>query len=376
MVAFKKPPGKDEVSVVIAGERFAYWSEVEIVLSLDAMSTVELTAPWDADRHYLRDVFRPFTFKPLEVKLGDTQLFKGTLVSVEPQSDANSSTVTLAGYSLPGVLGDCAMPADSVPLEFNKQGFVHILDAITAPFGIDFDVRVDTGAPFDKVALEVDKKPLEFLIELAKQRNFVISSTRDGALLCWRSVAPGRPIARLENRPAGSVKASFDSQDYFSELTGFAPAKRRKKGQKLGGSRFTGKNPWLTNVLRPMSFKLEDTEKGDVPEAVNARLGRMMANLASFSVEDIPTWRDPQGKLIEPNTTIMLHCPEAMVFDPYEFLIRHVVLKADAERQSCSLGLVMPGAFSGEMPDKLPWDEGPGFSAGTIDIETQVLGAL
>jgi hypothetical protein len=232
-------------------------------------------------------------------------------------------------------------------------------------------VRIDTGAAFKKEALEVDKKPLSFLIELAKQRNFVLSSTEAGALLCWRSVTTGSPVARLENRPAGTVKAAFSSQDYFSEMTGFCPRTRKKKGSK-----FRERNPWLTNVLRPMAFKLQDTEPGDAPNAVRAKLGRMFANMAAVDVEDLPTWRDPKGNLFRPNTTIELHCPDMMIYEPYEFLIRHVKLKASADSQTASLNLVMPGAFSGESPESLPWDEGLSLGIGGLSIEDEVLGAL
>ena len=376
MVSFAKQPKPDDVSVVIDDQEFRYWTEVEVVLSLDAMSTVELKAPWDSKRHDLREVFRPFKFKPMQVLLGGKPLFTGTAVSTDPTSSAEESTVSLSGYSLPGVLNDCDMPADLVPFEFNKQSFRNILNSITKPFGIDVDVRADTGAVFDKVALDVDKKPFEFLVELAKQRNLVLSSTTTGQLLCWKSVGTGSPVATLKNRPAGTVTASFNSQDYFSEITGFAPAKRRKKGQRPDGSKFTGKNPWLTDVRRPSTFKLEDTEKGDAPTAVNARLGRMFANMASFDIEDLPTWRDPQGNLFEPNTTVLLECPDVMIYEDYEFLIRHVTFRASAEKQTCAINVVMPGAFSGEMPTNLPWDESPGFSAGIVDVESEVLGDL
>jgi prophage tail gpP-like protein len=335
------------------------------------VSTVELTAPWDSHRHDLREIFRPFKFKSLEVLLGGKHLFTGTVVDISPESNSESSTVSLAGYSLPGVLGDCTMPGESVPLEFNKQTFVQIMDALTLPFGIDFEVRADTGAAFKKEALEIDKRPLTFLIELAKQRNVVLSSTPHGQLLCWRSIATGRPVARLENRPAGTVKASFSSQDYFSEVTGFCPTTRKKKGSK-----FRERNPWLTNVLRPMAFKLEDTEPGDGPNAVKARLGRMFAAISGYDVEDMPTWRDPQGELFTPNTTIELHAPDVMVYEPYEFLIRTVKLKATAEALTSALGLVLPGAFDGTAPERLPWSSDPPDSPAGPSVEDEVFGVL
>jgi hypothetical protein len=121
-----------------------------------------------------------------------------------------------------------------------------------------------------------------------------------------------------------------------------------------------------------MAFKIDDTEPGDGPQAVRAKLARMFANIAAYDVEDLPTWRAPKGGLFTPNTTIELHAPDVMVYQPYEFLIRNVRFKADADTQTASLGLVLPGAFSGETPESLPWDDaGIGLS-----IEDAVLGAL
>jgi prophage tail gpP-like protein len=149
-----------------------------------------------------------------------------------------------------------------------------------------------------------------------------------------------------------SVSASFSPQDYFSELTGFAQKKKRKAAAK-----WTELNPWLREILRPNSFKLDDAERGDAPEATKAKLARMFGNMASFQIDDLPTWRDPQGDLWEPNTTITLLAPEVMCYRRVELLIREVVLKQSATSETASLNLVLPGSFSGVAPTELPWDE-------------------
>jgi prophage tail gpP-like protein len=82
----------------------------------------------------------------------------------------------------------------------------------------------------------------------------------------------------------------------------------------------------------------------------------MFASMAAYTVENLPTWRDPRGQLWAPNTTLRLIAPSAMIYTEQEFLIRDVVLRQDDESLTASLGLALPGAFSGETPESLPWD--------------------
>jgi hypothetical protein len=103
-------------------------------------------------------------------------------------------------------------------------------------------------------------------------------------------------------------------------------------------------------------MRLGDTESADVPKAVRAAVGRMVASVVSYTVEDLPTWRDPQGALWTPNRTVTLLAPEAMVYRETELLIRSVTLKQNPEAETATLGLVLPGTFGGQLPEALPWD--------------------
>jgi len=348
----------EPVSVVIDGTKFEHWQSVTVTRSVDTFSTVTLTAPFDPSRKEFREVFRPFSFKPLKVLIKGKALFTGSLVGVHPRIDPNARTVEVTGYSLPGVLQDCTAPGKTVPHEFKKLGLRAIIEQLCQPFGLAVKIGPGSseGSRFDKVKLEEGQVLFEFFTELAKQRNLVISDTAEGAVLCWRSVEAGNPVGIFVEgeAPLSTVSAEFNPQDYFSEITGFCSAKRGRKGSK-----HTEQNPWLTR-LRPMSFKLDDTEKGDAPEATRAKLGRMFANVAAYTLSDLPTWRDPNGDLWEPNTTLKLTAPSVMIYRRTELLVRNVTLVQDADKETATLDLVLPGAFSGEPPGLtsfLPWEE-------------------
>lgn len=342
----------DEVAILIDGERFRFWDKVRITRAIDSMDTVEFGAPFDADAPDFKETFRPFSFKPVAITVGGSPLFTGTMVGVTPVVGNTQKVISVSGYSLPGVLNDCTPPASAFPLEFNDQGLREIAAAIASPFGVSVEFKADQGAIFERVACEPGKKALSFLADLAKQRNLIMSSSSRGAVVFWQSVSSGRPVARLQqgSAPVLSVTPFFSPQEYYSHITGIEPVI-----VGLEGSQFTVKNPRLQGVTRPITFKAQDTLNADVKGAVEAKAGRMFGNMASYSVR-VGTWRDPNGSLWEPNTTVKLLAPEAMVYNEYEFVIRSVEFSRERAVETAILNLVIPGSFSGQTPEALPWD--------------------
>jgi len=344
--------GSSEVSVLVGTQRFRFWTAVRVARALDAVDTVEFAAPFDPDDDAFRDAFRPFTFKNLTVSVGGDPLFTGTLVGVNPVTGADRRTVSVSGYATPGVLNDCTPPASAYPLEFNNLTLEGLADALCEPFGVPVVFNGPAGAAFERVAVDPGQTVLSFLAELAKQRGLVISSTPTGAMLFQKAVDPGAPVAILVEgaSPVVSVTPFFSPQEYYSHITGLQPVVVGTEG-----SQYTVKNPHLAG-LRPMTFRAPDVEGGDIKQAVEAKAGRMLGNAASYSVS-VASWRDPKGKLWRPNTTVMLHAPGAMVYQPYEFVVRSVLFDRDSRNESAELNLVLPGAFSGQLPEALPWEE-------------------
>jgi prophage tail gpP-like protein len=343
----------EDVVLSIAGSRYRAWNEIEIQRSIDGYSTVSFAAPFDPSRAEFRETFRPFSFLPITVEINDEALFTGTLLSPDPSTDPNAQSAKISAYALPAVLADAHMPASAFPLEMNGLTLRQIAEQITAPFGLTVEDEGEAGAAFERVALKPDEYPQQFLAELARQRGKVIADTGAGGVLLRRSAPAGTPVARLREGlpPVLSVSPSFSPQDYYSEITALASAKAGR-----AGARHTVQNPHLSGVVRPHTFIADDTEKGDLPGAAAAKLGRMFGNMVSYTVE-LPTWRDPAGRLYEPNTTITLLADGSMIYRETELLIRNVSLWQDQNAEKATLTVVLPGAFSGEVPEVLPWQE-------------------
>lgn len=346
----------NEVAILIDGRRFRFWDSVRISRAIDRIDLVEFGAPFTADIPAFRDAFRPFTYKNITVTVGGETLFTGTMVGVSPVLENGRRLVSVSGYSKPGVLSDCTPPASLYAeglskLEFEGQGLREIAGTLAAAFGVGVSFTAEQGATFERVACEYDKRVWSFLVGLAKQRSIVMSSTPDGRALFQQSVEPGNPVTRLAqgSAPLLSVTPFFSPQEYYSHITGLNTVLVGSEG-----SQFTVKNPLLLGAVRPMTFRTPDTQGGGVKQAVEAKAGRMFGSMAAYSVK-LATWRDSNGSLWAPNTSIVVNAPDAMIYEDYEFIIRSVEFERDRSKETATLNLVIPGSFSGKIPEALPW---------------------
>lgn len=348
---------ENEIAILIDSERFRFWDRVTIRRSIDAMDTAFFSAPFQANIPGFRETFRPVTYKTIVITSGDNPLFKGTMIDIMPSLNKERRTISVDCYSLPGVLNDCTPPAGAFSdgtneLEFSGQTLREIATTIAGYFGIAVFFDVDPGPAFDQIACRPNQKTLAFLIDAAKQRNIIISSTPKGELLFLQSVSTGNPVARLQqgNPPLLSVTPFFNPQQYYSYITGLEPS-----FFGLPGSQFTVNNPRLANVVRPFTFEAPDTEGGETKAAVESKMGRMFGSVVTYAIQ-VATWRDAEGNLWTPNTLINVLAPDAMIYSEYTFIIRAVEFNREKNNETATLELVLPGSFSGEIPEALPWD--------------------
>lgn len=336
------------------GRRFGEWSEIELSVGIDSYRCASLSGPWDPERVELRAAFEPLSFPEVVINIGDEPFLKGHVQDVAPSQDATQTSVGVTAYSMAYWLSEICAPPDILPIEFNGLDLKQIATRlVNYSLGVAVEIDGKPGAKFARVKLEPDETLHGFLADLALQRAFVISDTAGGDLLFRSEGATGSPVARLKGQPLGKVSSQFEPSRWFSHITGRAC----KRAGQQNGSKYTQKNELYRGVFpfRHHCASVGDTGSADVPRATKAMVGRMVASAATYTVEDLPTWRDPSGKLWQPNTTIMLTAPGAMIYSETEFLIRRIRFKQTAEQETATLELVLPGSFGGTLPKRLPW---------------------
>jgi len=345
----------NELALRIDGTRFRFWDSISITDSIDAFSVFSFSAPFEFNNTEVRDKIRPFAFQDASVTLGGADLFRGIIIDVIPKVTPDRASLDVSGYALPGILNDCTPPSTLYPVEYDGFGIWEISNVVGEPFGVSVSMQADPGDPFETIGIEPTQKVLDFLSKMASQRNLIITNNAAGQLVYWQSIQPGNPVARFfdgATPPLVSITPNFQPQQYFSHITGIAPVDMGDAGLQ-----FTVQNDRLRKRLRPHVFKANDTESAALSETVSTKAGRMFANAVSYTVE-MSSWRNEQdsNNLWRPNTTLTLFAPQAMIYDEYEFLIRDVTRRRDGNEERAILNLVLPGVFSGQIPERMPWD--------------------
>lgn len=344
----------ERVAITLAtGAQFGAWTEVEIIRSLDGYTAVSLSGPFDHDRIEVRRAFEPLAFPRVTVTVEGELILTGRVKDTAPDGTPEQSSIGVTAYSLANDLAALCPTPDLYPLEFNGLDLRQIADKLVTPtIG---EIPVFDGPPgpvFGRVRCETDREIHAFLADLALQRGFVLADAPSGAPLFRSAARAGAPVARLRGQPVTHVSAQFEADNWFSSITGRAS---RKRGR--AAARYTERNPlYRSEHLRHTASRLGDTEIADVPAAVHSEIGRMIAAVVRYTVEDLPTWRDPRGELWTPNTTVTLVAPEAMIYRETELLVRSVRLRQTPEAETATLELVLPGSFGGPLPTELPWD--------------------
>lgn len=345
------------IKLVVGSEEFKFWDSISITRVIDTFDTFQFNAPFEQESQ-IRGIITPLQFKPGEIFIDDELLSTIVLIDPEPTIETQNS-IAVTGYAKPGVLNDCSVKVSDYPIEFSNQ----TLDQIAKTVAAFFDIDVEFGDPasvgsfpaplsgplFEKVKLKAGQNPLSFLIGLAKDRSFLISNTNDGKLLFWKSNKnPDTETLKQGHTPLQSVTPIIDPQRYYSEITGIAPATLLKNAETV-----TLDNPHLTEN-RPFVFKVKNGLSGaDLQNAVKWKMGLMFANAIKYSIT-VQGLRDSKGKLWDRNNHINLTAPGAYIDNETTFLIKDLTLNRGPD--ITTMNLVLPESYSGEIPERLPWD--------------------
>lgn len=342
------PTPSDAIFLTISGRRYTGWKGLTLTRSLDAISTIGFSTSWDPHNPDLRALFVPLARQSIEVDTGrGERLLTGLITAGAPESDSEGRSLPLAGFGVPGIL-DLTKLADT---EFHKVHLDEIARTVSAPSSIDVDFRAPKGASFDQVKLEHDKSPWSLLVDLSQQVGVLLADSPGGKLLAWQPAA-GRPVLELREGvpPCGGFAVSF-GDEWHAEIVGYAGAKRGR-----GGVSHRVKNPHFAGPY-PTTHEYEekDTKPANLAAAVQSKLGRMVGNAITWTAT-IPGIRDPQGDLLAPNTIWRVYHPSSFIFRPTDLLVRRVTYSVSEESLESEVELVLPGAFSGQLPEVMPWD--------------------
>jgi len=349
-----KANSPDSISIIIDGKSFFYFTEYSLTSNIDTFDTFTFSAPFDETQSIYREAFRPFAYKPVSIYYGNNLIFTGVLISPGSSTSPDKKEISLSGYSKPAILNDCMMPVSSFPLEFNKQTLSQISPRLCAPYGIQSVFIDSAGNLFDKVALDIEKNILSFLIDLAQQRGLLISNNEKGELIYWKSGA-GIPIASFKegDYPFISCSPTFDPQSFFSHITGITQTTETTKSAQ---STYINNYLLKRGINRYYNFIAEDCKNSEIASVTKQTAGRMLGACASYELT-IQGHIDKSKNLFKKNTLISILAPGAMIYREIVMLIKSLTLSRAENGDTTIFNLVLPGSYTGEIPEVFPWEE-------------------
>ena len=342
----------DETAVIIDGRRVEqFWGE-KVMLAIDTVGNgFSFSAPFYPDTKQYRDIFRPFSYHECRVYIGGKLQINGRIEKVTPAVASDSVSVTVQGRSRTAAIVDCCFTSAETK-EFAGADLQEIATAVCAPFGFSVEFPDGAGAKFSRAGVRSPAtRKFEFLQRLARQRGLLMSQTPEGNLLFRKPNVTGKPVAELHEGSQGLMMsgASFDGSKRFSDYEVY--------GQEPGrNDNYAAVNDPSIKVFRPRGINANDTNQGNIETAARWALSSDIANSISISV-GYEGWLRPDGELWQENELILLYAPSIMIYKPMPMLIKSVSFSSRKDSKTTELGLCLPAAYTGEIPEVFPWDE-------------------
>ena len=359
----------DQTTIILNGTRIEQFSDESILLTIDNVGNgFSFNVPFFPGTKEYRDLFRPFKYQDIQIYIGENLMINGTVEKIAPSVTDTSNSVNVQGRSKTGAIVDCTFEKGDT-MEFNGAALDEIANTVLSKFGLEASFPDGAGAIFEKAGPSSPTSTVfNFLQNLARQRSLLMSQTPDGKLLFRRAKTSGVPVAELIEGHQGVLvsTATYDGTKRFSSYDVFGQeAGKNDNFAKLVAS--ISKKPAGTPAgldvtdpsifaIRPKSIQGNDTNQGNIADVATWTLTSDIAASISIPI-GYEGWLRPDGKLWAENELILVQAPSIMIYKPYVLLIKSVNFSSDENSKSVELGLTIPEAYSGEIPEAYPWDE-------------------
>ena len=344
----------DSVTIFINSQQVTQFSGFSMSPAIDVVGAgFSFNTPFFPEQKIYRDLFRPFSYHPVEIHIGGNLVLTGVMEGVSPSVSPSQTSVNIQGRSKVAVIVDCTFEKSDFPVQFTKAKLDEITKKVVSKFGLIASFPDGTGALFEEAG---PKSPTEtvfsFLHNLARQRQLLMSQTPEGNLLFRKANTKGKSVATLAEGQHGVIVSggSYNGTARFSSFDAF--------GQESGkNNNFAAtKDPALSGIIRPKSVQANDTNAANIQGVSDWAASAAVADSINVPLQ-VEGWLRPDGKLWQENDMITLVAPSVMIYKPFPFLIKSLTRQETTGPKSTVLSLMIPGAYSGELPKEYPWDE-------------------
>jgi hypothetical protein len=331
-------------ATITIGDRAIPMESCSVMRSIDtALDGWSMVTHFDPNDNEMYNLLRPYQYQKSQVYLGKT--LAGTGYYFTPETDTGSQRATLHFWSKPAHMMDSTLKPGTY--EANKIKLSQRAADLAQPHAVKVIYELDEDGIFDRIKANKTEKKGDHLLNLARQRGGLVTSTENGELL-FTQAATGEPVlALIENTPPLlPVKSKYDG--------------RARYGSYLAIGQSTGKAKSATAVdeniphSRFLTFTADDTRGGDIQTAAEWKKNKTIADSLSIDLP-LSDWFDFDGNLIKENTIIEVFAPTLFINRATRFLIRSATYEYTVDNgRTMTINVVPPGVYNDE-PIEEPW---------------------
>lgn len=327
-----------------------YFNQVNINLVHNAIaSTFSFNFDFNPDNPEHKKLIKPGAFYECQILYNNTLLITGYIVSHAFKSDAQSNTVTLSGYSKPGILENSQIDLSSYPLQNNGLTLLQITERLINPLGLSYEVdsRVLSAAneKLTKSVATPTQSIKSYLNRLALEKDIILSCTPEGKLFFTQSNTDQEPIIEIDTtsekgaKPAISLMAKVNFQDVHSSIT----ALRQASLTQSTTGQSTINNPLLTAITKPKVVKQTSGTTSDARKLAQRTLAAELRNINfTFSLDRV----EASGGVITQNKIITVKDPNIYLYNKTKLFIESVNLEFNHENEgTAEITATLPEAY-------------------------------
>ena len=336
--------------------RVKFFNEFKIELKHDSVGSVfDFKFFFDPENQEHIELTTPGHFHECTIEFEGELLLTGFILNHNFIQSSQPQLTSFAGYSLPGVLEDCEIPISQYPLQFDGLSLASIARKLIRPFRLDMvidpAVASKMNKSFDTSTASESSSVKDFLVELASQKNIIISHNEKGNVLFTEAKTDVDPIISFDLRESTPVGTSFAFDFNGQGMHKYINLQKQasEDGGNAGQARI--KNPLVAgNVFRETVKSQSSGDDNDTVDASRRALANELTGAKLTITTD--TWV-LNGKIVRPNSIIEIIAPKLFIFVKTRFFIESISFTGNQSTTTSVWNCVLPEVYNNKIPKNI-----------------------
>jgi len=340
----------------IRKRKVQFFDKFKLDLRHDSVaSSFAFAGYFNPDNLQQKEMYCVSHFHEVNVDHNQQRLLTGYAISEGFANSEQRDMAQIAGYSRPGFLNDCQIPAEAYPLQCDGLSLKEIASKFVEPFGVKVIVHKAVedvmNESFSKTTAEAQQTVAAYLIELAQQKGVVVSHDVYGNLVFTKAATGSKPILDFDITKKGAqsipftkMSLSFNGQGMHSHIK--VIKQQSANGGNAGESEI--RNPYVPYVYRPHVSVQSSGTDNDTETAAKMILAAELKNLKVMITTD--SWQVNAKQIIIPNTNITVLNPEIYIYKKTKLFVEEVSYEGDSKALTATLTCCLPEVYSLETP--------------------------